>query len=133
MTALEGAMGRAFGFIGTMIVMGVGMYIYSIQVKDVSTTSGGGSSTGTTTIVGVRNDLIAIANAERGYFATQQKYVSLDELISGNYITIERQRLPYTYDVEITPSGFQATATRGSAGAPAQLWIDETMQIKSSN
>ena len=126
-------MGRAFGFIGTMIVMGVGMYIYSIQLKDVSTTSAGGSSAGTTTIVGVRNDLIAIANAERGYFAAQQKYASLDELISGNYITIQRQRPPYTYDVDITPSGFHATATRDSAGAPAQLWIDETMEVKSSN
>lgn len=68
-------MGRAFGFIGTMIVMAVGMYIYSIQLKDVSTTSGEGSSTGTANIVGVKNDLIGIANAEREYFATQQKYL----------------------------------------------------------
>ena len=126
-------MGRAFGFIGTMIVMAVGMYIYSIQLKDTSTTGAGGSPTGTANIVGVKNDLIGIANAERGYFATQQKYASLDELISGNYLTIQRQRPPYAYDVDITPSGFQATATRDSAGAPAQLWIDETMQIKSSN
>jgi hypothetical protein len=126
-------MGRAFGFISTMIVMAVGMYIYSIQLKDASTTSGGGSPAGTANIVGVKNDLIGIANAERGYFATQQKYASLDELISGNYLTIQRQRPPYAYDVDITPSGFQATATRDSAGAPAQLWIDETMQIKSSN
>ena len=126
-------MGRAFGFIGTMIAMAVGMYIYSIQLKDTSTTSAGGSPTGTANIVGVKNDLIGIANAERVFFATQQKYASLDELISGNYLTIQRQRPPYTYDVDITPSGFQATATRDSAGAPAQLWIDETMQIKSSN
>jgi hypothetical protein len=126
-------MGRAFGFIGTMIVMAVGMYIYSIQLKDTSTTGAGGSPTGTANIVGVKNDLIGIANAERAYFATQQKYASLDELISGNYLTIARQRPPYIYDVEITSSGFQATATRDSAGAPAQLWIDETMQIKSSN
>ena len=126
-------MGRAFGFISTIIVMAVGMYIYSIQLKDASTTSGGGSPAGTANIVGVKNDLIGIANAERGYFATQQKYASLDELISGNYLTIQRQRPPYAYDVDITPSGFQATATRDSAGAPAQLWIDETMQIKSSN
>lgn len=126
-------MGRAFGFIGTVIVMAAGLYIYSIQLKDVSTTTGGGSSTGTANIVGVKNDLIGIANAERGYFAAQGKYASLDELIAENYITIERQRPPYTYEVEITPNGFHATATRNTAGAPAQLWIDETMQIKSSN
>ena len=26
-------MGRAFGFVGTIVVMAVGMYIYSIQLK----------------------------------------------------------------------------------------------------
>ena len=126
-------MGRAFGFLGTVIVMAVGMYIYSLQLKNASAPGGAGTQTGTANLVGVKNDLISIANAERGYFATQQKYASLDELVSGNYITIERQRPPYTYDVETTATGFHVTATRDSAGAPAQLWIDENMLIKSSN
>jgi hypothetical protein len=126
-------MGRAFGLIATMIVMAVGMYIYSIQVKGVSSTGAGDTSAGTANIVGVKNDLVGIANAERAYFASQQKYASLDELIAGNYITIQRQRSPYTYDVSITPSGFHATATRDSVGTPVQLWIDESMEIKSSN
>ncbi len=126
-------MGRAFGFIGTMIVMAIGMYIYSMQEKGISSAGAGDSSAGAADIVGVKNDLISIANAERGYFATQQKYASLDELIAGNYITIQRQRPPYMYDVDVTPTGFHATATRDSAGAPAQLWIDETMEIKASN
>jgi hypothetical protein len=126
-------MGRAFGLISTMIVMAVGMYLYSIQVKGVSSAGGGDSSAGAANIVGVKNDLIAIANAERAFYVSQQKYASLDELISGNYITIQRQRPPYTYDVDITPSGFHVTATRDSAGGTAQLWIDETMEVKSSN
>jgi hypothetical protein len=126
-------MGRTFGFLGTIIVMAVGMYIYSLQLKNVSAPGGAGAPTGTANIVGVKNDLISIANAERGYFVTQQKYASLDELVSGNYITIERQRPPYTYDVETTTTGFRVTATRDSAGTPAQLWIDETMQVKSSD
>ncbi|MBZ5651003.1 MAG: hypothetical protein LAO18_11015 [Acidobacteriia bacterium] len=126
-------MGRAFGFLGTIIVMAVGMYIYSIQLKDATATGGASTPTGTANIMGVKNDLISIANAERGYFATEQKYASLDELVSAKYITIERQRPPYTYDVETTSSGFRVTATRDSAGAPAQLWIDETMQVRSSN
>jgi hypothetical protein len=81
--------------------------------------------------VGVKNDLISIANAERGYYATEQKYASLDELISGKYITIEKQRPPYTYEAETTSSGFRVTATRDGAGGPAQFWIDETMQVQS--
>ncbi|MGH9547629.1 MAG: hypothetical protein ACRD23_20650 [Terriglobales bacterium] len=126
-------MGRAFGFLGIVVVMAVGMYLYSIQLKTVSAPGGGNTPTGAANIMGVKNDLISIANAERGYFATEQKYASLDELVSGNYITIERQRPPYTYDVETTSSGFRVTATRDTAGAPAQLWIDETMQVQSSN
>ena len=129
----EGAMGRAFGFIGIMIVMAVGMYIYSIQLKDASAPGNATTATGTANIVGIRNDLISIANAERGYFTTEQKYASLDELVSGHYITIERQRPPYTYDVETTSTGFRVTATRDTAGSPAQLWIDENMQVQSSN
>jgi hypothetical protein len=126
-------MGRAFGFVGTMIVMAVGMYIYSIQLKNVSAPGGDSTPAGTATLAGVKNDLISIANAERGYYAIEQRYASLDELISGKYITIERQRPPYTYDASTTSSGFRVTATRDTAGGPAQLWIDETMQVQSSN
>jgi len=126
-------MGRAFGFLGTVIVMAVGMYIYSIQLKDVSAPGNAATVTGTANIAGIKNDLISIANAERGYFATEQKYASLDELISGRYITIERQRPPYTYDAETTSTGFRVSATRDTAGSPAQIWIDESMQVQSSN
>src|SRR3954447_20423658 len=123
-------MGRVFGFLSLVIVMAAGMYIYSLQIKNVSAPGTGSTPAGTANIIGVRNDLISIANAERAYFASQQKYTSLDELVSGNYITIERQRPPYTYDAESTSSGFRVTATRDSAGAPAQIWIDESMQIQ---
>ncbi len=126
-------MGRALGFLGIVIVMAVGIYLYSIQLKEASAPGGASTPTGTANIVGVKNDLISIANAERAYFATEQKYASLDELNEGKYITIERQRPPYTYEVATTSSGFRVTATRDGAGAPAQLWIDENMQVQSSN
>ena len=126
-------MGRALGFLGIVIVMAVGIYLYSIQLKEASAPGGASTPTGTANIVGVKNDLISIANAERAYFATEQKYASLDELNEGKYITIERQRPPYTYEVATTSSGFRVTATRDGAGAPAQLWIDGNMQVQSSN
>lgn len=129
----EGAMGRALGFIGTIVVMAVGMYVYSTQLKTATAPGGGTTPAGTANVVGVKNDLISIANAERGYYATEQRYASLDELASGKYITIERQRPPYTYDVETTSSGFRVTATPDGAGGPAQFWIDETMQVQQSN
>jgi len=123
---------RAFGFLGTIATMAIGMYIYSLEVKTLEpSTAGNGEEV--TLISGVKNDLIGIASAERGYLASQGKYASLDELISGNYITIKGERPPYVYDVEVNSNTFRATATRTTKGAPAQLWISENMQIQASD
>ena len=130
-------MGRAFGFLGTIVTMAIGMYIYSLQIKTLSPGAGAGTASGNpeeiATITGVKNDLIGIANAERGYLASEGKYASLEELISGNYLSMKGERPPYIYDVETTGSSFRATATRTAKGAPAQLWITETMQVQASD
>jgi hypothetical protein len=126
-------MGRVFGFLGTIVTMAIGMYIYSLQVKTLTPDAGSGNSAEVGTIVGVKNDLIGIANAERGFQASQGKYASLDELTAGNYLSIKGERPPYIYDVETTSSGFRATATRTTKGAPAQLWITETMQVQATD
>ncbi|MGA2424950.1 MAG: hypothetical protein ABSG07_13180 [Terriglobales bacterium] len=126
-------MGRVLGFVGTVVTMAIGMYIYSLQVKAITPGAGSGNPEDVTTITGVKNDLIGIANAERGYLASQGKYASLDELISGNYLTIKSERPPYVYDVEITSGSFRATATRTTKGAPAQLSITESMQVEASD
>ena len=126
-------MGRVLGFVGTVVTMAIGMYIYSLQVKTLNPGAGTGDPQEVTVITGVKNDLIGIANAERGYLASQGKYASLDDLISGNYITIKGERPPYIYNVETTSGSFRATATRTTKGAPAQLWINETMQVQASD
>ncbi|HXC00334.1 MAG TPA: hypothetical protein VNU74_08030 [Terriglobales bacterium] len=126
-------MGRAFGFLGTVITLAIGMYIYSLQVKTLTPGAGSGNPEEAATITGVKNDLIGIANAERGYLASQGKYASLGELTAGNYLTIKGERPPYVYDVEVTDSSFRATATRTTKGAPAQLWITENMQVQASD
>jgi hypothetical protein len=133
MEVAERIMGRVFGFVGTIVTLAIGMYIYSLQVKTLTPGAGSGNPEEAATITGVKNDLISIANAERGYLALQGKYASLDELTSGNYITIKGDRPPYTYDVEVTSGSFRATATRTTKGAPAQLWITESMQVQASD
>ena len=85
-------LGRALGLIGTVVTLAVGMYIYSLQVKTLQPSSAGAPSEETATITGVKLDLIGIANAERGYVATQGKYASMDDLISGGYLTTRRER-----------------------------------------
>jgi len=126
-------MGRLFGFIGTIVTLAIGMYIYSLQVKTLTPAGGSGNPAEAATLTGVKSDLIAIANAERGYQAMEGKYASLDELTSGSYLTIKGERPPYIYAVEMTSSGFRATATRTTTGAPAELWVTEDMQVQAPN
>jgi hypothetical protein len=126
-------MGRVLGFLGTIITVAIGMYIYSLQVKTVSPASAVGNPEEVANIAGVKNDLISIANAERGYLASEGRYASLDELVSGNYISIRGERPPYLYNVEVESGNFRATATRTTKGSPAQLWITESMQVQSSD
>jgi hypothetical protein len=124
---------RLFGFLGLVITLAIGMYIYSLQVKAIDPASSSAMATDAPLIAGVKNDLIAIGSAERGYLASQGRYASLEELISGNYITIGNGRPPYVYDVEVSAGNFRATATRATKGSPAQLWISDSMQVQASD
>ena len=128
-------MSRLFGFLSVVIVMAIGMYIYSKQVQSTSAAAGANSPQAAINITGVRNDLVSIASAERRYFATEAKYASLDDMISTNYITVARQRPPYTYEVQISSSGFRVVATRtgnNTSGTPSQLSVDENMEFQQS-
>jgi len=125
---------RAFGFLGTVIVAAIAMYLYSIQVRTLQPSGDGHSANGeVANIAGVKTDLLTIASAERGYQASEGKYASLDELISGHYLSIQRDRPPYIYDIELSSGGFRVTATRTVKGAPAQLWVTDSMQVESSD
>jgi hypothetical protein len=131
-------MGRAFGFIATLIVVAIALYLYSTQLRSVSApgaTGPGGAAnpTGVANLVGVKGDLVSIANAERQYYASEGHYASLDDLTSGHYLTVSGSRPPYTYDVETSDTGFEVTASRSDGGSPEQLSIDQSMQIQMSN
>lgn len=128
-------MGRLFGFLSTVIVMAVGMYIYSKQVEGSSAAAGTNSPHAAINITGVRSDLISIASAERRYFATEGKYGSIDDLISASYISLRRQRPPYSYEVEVNSRGFRAVATRAAdinTDTPRELSVDQDMDFKTS-
>ena len=130
-------MSRALGFIGLLIVLGIGAYIYMGQTQAVTPGGGvGGTATPRSTIdvVGVKNDLMALANAERRHFASEGKYVSIDELRSSGDISMpSNHRGPYEYSAETSDAGFRITATYSGppdADVPHTLSIDETMQVK---
>src|SRR5258708_5718921 len=124
-----------FGLLSIVLAMAIGMYIYSKQAQSSSALAGANNPKAAINITGVKSDLMSIASAERRYFASEGKYASFDELISSNYITVARQRLPYTYDVETSSGGFRVVATRSGddgSGTPAKLSVDENMEFQTS-
>src|SRR5437899_8155664 len=100
-------MGRALGFIVLVIVVALGGYLYMRQARSV--TSVGSNPETTINVTAVRNDLLAIANAERRYFASNGKYVSLDDLRTGGDITIPT-RPNYSYSAQTTETTFKIIA-----------------------
>lgn len=128
-------MSRVFGFVSVVLVLGLGLYIYSKQLQSAAAPGEASRPRSTIDLIGVKGDLINIANAERQYLATEGRYASLDELVSSNTIALVRQRPPYTYKVQIESGGFRVVATpSGEAvpGAPAQLYVDQNMNFHAS-
>ena len=125
-------MGRAFGFISLIVVVGIGAYIYMHQTQSVMS-AGTSNPTATVDLIGVRNDLLAIAQAERSHQASQNAYVSIDALRSGGDLTMTRDnRGPYNYSAEISDGSFRILATYSgpeSSGMPKTLSADQTMQV----
>jgi hypothetical protein len=124
-------MSRALGLIGVLIAAAIGIYLYTQQAQTAS--QGTANPRQTIDVTGVKNDLIAIAQAERRYFATESRYATIDELRSHGDISMPTNgRGPFTYSVEVSETGFRILATyTGPPGpdAPRNLSIDESMQI----
>jgi hypothetical protein len=125
-------MGRAFSFVALLGVLAFGSWYYMRQTHDVMS-AGSTSPTATVDLIGVRNDLLAIAQAERSHAALKGSYVSMDELRSGGDLTLQRDhRGPYTYSAEVTDTSFRIVATYSgpeNSGLPKSLSIDQTMQV----
>jgi len=124
-------MGRVLGFVGLIIVVGVGAYIYMRQTQNV-TQAGTSNPRATVDLIGVKNDLLAIAQAERSHGALQGSFVSIDELRSQGDLTMSRNsRGPYTYSADVSAGSFRilATYTGADPGMPKTISIDQSMQI----
>jgi len=124
-------MGRAFGFLSLLIVLCVGAWLYTRQAASVMP-AGSGNLRAAVDTTGVQNDLLAIANAERGQFALEGKYLSLDELRSKGTMNLPAGRGNYTYSVDVGSDSFRAVARySGAPGtAPQSISIDQTMEIR---
>jgi hypothetical protein len=121
-------MSRAFGFVSLIVVVGIGLYVFLGQTQSV--TPEGTIPSTTIDLTGVRNDLMAIANAERRYFALNASYASLDELAANGDIEIPT-RPHYSYSAETSDTGFRIIASYSGPDpkAPQRISVDETMTL----
>ncbi len=125
-------MQRLFGFIVLILVLAAGAYIYMRQTQS-ALTAGTSNPTATVDLIGVKNDLLAIAQAERAHGALSGKFVSIDELRSQGDLTMPRNnRGPYNYSAEVSDSSFRIVATYAgpeNSGMPKTISIDQSMEI----
>lgn len=122
-------MGRSFGLLAMMIVVGVGLFLYSTQARNI--TPDDGMPAAVADVTGVRMDLLALANAERIFYASNARYASLDELRDLGDIT-RVSRPNFTYSAETSESGFTIIATYSGEDreAPRRITVDHTLTIR---
>jgi len=84
-------------------------------------------------LVGVKSDLLAIAQAERMYLATNGTYASLDQLRQDGSMTFSpTNHRGYNYSAEIDDGQhfkIKATPADPAQGDVPALFINETMQV----
>lgn len=124
-------MRATFGFIGILMVLGIGYFIYSSQIQsgpnDVPLPQ-------QTNLIAVRQDLLSLGQSERLYMATNGTYASLEQLrssgIFGNLPNGSRSGYEYTIEVG-GADHFLITARPVDSGRDLPvLSIDQTMQVQ---
>src|SRR5512146_2324514 len=129
-------MTRWMGLVGLLLAAGIGLFLYSKQMTSIAPGAGTGAASPRATIdvTGVRNDLLAFANAEKQQYALEGKYLGLDELRAKGTVIPADRRGPYSYTAEIGESTFRITATfngEPQPGVPKTLSVGELMTVES--
>lgn len=119
--------------IGLLVALAVAVGFYYFYFQTSKPGGEGASAVQAISTTAVKNDLIAIANAERRYFTQKGAYATLDELIESSELKMEKPRREnYVYSVESSGNIFTVTARYD--GPPGlrypTLTIDQTMQIR---
>ena len=126
-------MRRSIGLLGILLAAAIGGYLYMQQAKSVSQNEEAGNPRATVDIVGVKMDLLSMAQAERAYRAREGHYASLDDLrASGDLLQKSGRRGFYSYSADTSDAGFTITATYSGPPNPQAaptLTIDQNMEV----
>jgi hypothetical protein len=123
---------RSLGnLVGLLVVALIAALTYKFYFSQQS--AGTATPKQTIDVVGVKNDLVAIAQAERTYQAEHNSYGSLGDLTSSGAMNMLRPgRGGYTYEVETSSDSFRAVAHCPAATMPGctSYAIDQTLEIQ---
>jgi len=119
---------------GLLVVALLAALVYKYYFSSLQS-AGTGTPAQTIDIVGVKNDLIGIAQAERAHQALHGSYASLDELMSSGELTMRQtSRNGYTYSVETSDQTFRAIAHCPTATFPgcSNYAVDQSMEVQAT-
>jgi hypothetical protein len=120
--------------VGLLVVALIAVMTYKYYFQKVESTSGM-TPTQTINMVGVKNDLLAIAQAERTYQAEHGAYVSFSDLSSSGALAISSAgRDGYVYDVDLSGGGFRVfTHCPATTNPGCQNYsVDQTMEVQTT-
>jgi hypothetical protein len=114
-----------------VIVLAIGYFIFKSQFTQGP--GGGAPPQQQIDVVGVRSDLLAMAQAERLYLASHGTYATVEQLQQEGSLTFSgTNRRGYNYVAEVN-DGLSFRITARPADPAKEGWptvaIDETMQI----
>ena len=118
---------KAFGILGVVIALCVGLYLYQRNLQEVPE----GSPQQQIDTVAIRQRLLAIGQTERQYQATNGKFATLEELDNAQLLPGGTEQRGYSFSAEISGSGFTITATPTASDKAdwPTLSIDNTLQV----
>ena len=121
--------------IGLLIVVLIAALTYKFYFEKSASVSGASTPAQTINAVGVKNDLLSIAQAERVFQAEHGSYASMDDLVSSGAMSMRKSgRDGYTYSVNTSGEGFQVVAQCPAGANPecTNYSIDQTMEIQAA-
>ena len=119
------------GILGLVLVLAIILFIYKAQLTQGP--AGGAPHMQTIDVTGVKNELVALGQAERLYLASHGSYASIDQLQQEGSTTISNgSSRGYSYAADVDDGQhFKITATPSDPAKKSwpTLAIDETMQV----
>jgi hypothetical protein len=121
--------------LGLLVVVLIAGLTYKFYFQKSVSVDGASTPSQTIDVVGVKSDLLAIAQAERLYQAQHDSYASMDELVSSGAMSMrESSRDGYTYEVDASTNSFQVLAhcpVQANPGCTSYS-IGQTMEIQTA-